>query len=198
MEKKLCKVQRWVERCLLACRSSSWENAVADMECAKAELDGAREELWAIVDGSRVEKRKKRISRSLGIAVAAVTFVLVASLPVSMPQPVVRAVKNSLAWEDEKSLLELVTPDERNLLKSLRENLSDFNLASMPHNPSGEPTREDIIRTQASLPEARSANRKAVINNAKKEVALDEVIQLIEIGHRALRRDDATLIIKND
>lgn len=198
MEKKLCKVQRWIERCLLACRSSSWENAVADMECAKAELEGAREELWAIVDGSKVEKRKRRISRSLGIAVAAVTFVLVASLPVSMPQPVVRAVKNSLAWEDEKLLLELVTPDEKNLLKSLRENLSDLNLVSMPEDPLEKSLQEDVSRGRASLPEVRTVKKKAVPENVKKEVALDEVIQLIEIGHRALRRGDATLVIKNN
>lgn len=195
MDGKIKKVQRWLERCLVACKSRSWENALADMECASAELESARRELWSIVDGSRSKVRARRISRSIGASVAAAVFVLVAAFPISMPEPVRRAVRSSLAWEDQKALLELVTRDERQMLLMLRKNLSSANVPERaPEVPAIRENQSDRVSMRAVKVE--KTGRSVKDGSSEKEVPLDQFIELMEIGQRALRTDDGSVLLE--
>ncbi|EFC90290.1 hypothetical protein Dpep_0258 [Dethiosulfovibrio peptidovorans DSM 11002] len=195
MDGKIKKVQRWLERCLVACKSRSWENALADMECASAELETARRELWSIVDGSRSKVRTRRISRSIGASVAAAVFVLVAAFPVSMPEPVRRAVRSSLAWEDQKALLELVTRDEREMLLMLRKNLSSANVPERaPEVPAIRKNQPDRVSMRAVKVEKTGRSVKDGVFEG--EVPLDQFIELMKIGQRALRTDDGPVLLE--
>jgi hypothetical protein len=156
------------------------------MECASAELETARRELWSIVDGSRSKVRTRRISRSIGASVAAAVFVLVAAFPVSMPEPVRRAVRSSLAWEDQKALLELVTRDEREMLLMLRKNLSSANV----------PERAPETATVRENPSDRVSMKAVKGGSSENEVPLDQFIELMEIGQRALRTDDGPVLLE--
>ncbi|MCF4150649.1 hypothetical protein L2W58_02445 [Dethiosulfovibrio sp. F2B] len=195
MDGKIKKVQRWLERCLVACKSRSWENALADMECASAEMENARRELWSIVDGSRVKTRTRRFSRSIGASIAAAVFVLVTAFPVSMPEPVRRAVRASLAWEDQKALLELVTRDEREMLLMLRKNLSSANIPERdPETPAVRENPSDRVSMRAVKVE--KTGRLVKDGSSESEVPLDRFIELMEIGQRALRTDDGPVLLE--
>ncbi|HCU38309.1 MAG TPA: hypothetical protein DGT21_23670, partial [Armatimonadetes bacterium] len=46
LEKRLMRVQRWIDRCMEGCRCKAWNSAIAELECARAELDSASREIW--------------------------------------------------------------------------------------------------------------------------------------------------------
>nr|WP_321499932.1 hypothetical protein [uncultured Dethiosulfovibrio sp.] len=192
MESKIRKVQRWLERCVDACKSRSWENALADMECAAAELEAARKELWSVVDGTRAQIKARRRSRTLGASLTATVFVLLFAIPVAMPEPM-RQLTQTMAWEDEKALLELVTRDERDLLLSLRKSLSGANRFEVAEGIGETPSPEDL--TVASVPTARAGKDK-VENATRQPIPLDEMVELLEIGQRALRRDEGFIVLQ--
>lgn len=203
MESKIRKVQRWLERCVDACKSRSWENALADMECAAAELESARKELWSVVDGSRARIRARRRSITLGATATATIFVLMFAIPVTMPEPV-RQLAQAVAWEDEKALLELITRDEKDLILSLRKSLSSSNKFDIAEAKGEIPAPDSISLT--SLPAVKVASSKPVReekNEAKIEkveqresIPLNEVVELLEIGQRALRKGDDFIVLE--
>ncbi|SMG29782.1 hypothetical protein [Dethiosulfovibrio salsuginis] len=203
MESKIRKVQRWLERCVDACKSRSWENALADMECAAAELESARKELWSVVDGTRSQIKAKRRSRTLGASLTATVFVLLFAIPVAMPEPM-RQLTQTMAWEDEKALLELVTRDERDLLLSLRKSLSGANRFEIAEGTGETPSPEplavaSVSRTRSVGPKpARSGQDKdkEVENAARQPIPLDEMVELLEIGQRALRRGEGFIVLE--
>lgn len=47
MEKKMNRIQRWLDRCVTACKSGAWGSALMEVECLEAGLKSAREEIWA-------------------------------------------------------------------------------------------------------------------------------------------------------
>ncbi len=193
MEKKISAVQRWLDRCLVACRSRSWESALSDMECAAAELENARRSLWSVVDQAP-QRPRGRVTRSVGTVLAATIFVLMAALPLSTSDPI-RFERRGLAWQDQEALLELVTLDEQNLLRALRKNLSGANLVTVPASVPKRPQEVQQPERRASLPkESVPVVRE---KPSQKTVPLDEVMSLIEIGQRALR-SDGNLVILGD
>ncbi len=203
MESKIRKVQRWLERCVDACKSRSWENALADMECAAAELESARKELWSVVDGSRARIRARRRSMTLGATATATIFVLMFAIPVTMPEPV-RQLAQAVVWEDEKALLELITRDEKDLILSLRKSLSSSNKFDIAEAKGEIPAPDSISLT--SLPAIKVASSKPMReekNEAKIEkveqresIPLNEVVELLEIGQRALRKGDDFIVLE--
>lgn len=194
MENKIRKVQRWLERCIDACKSKSWENALADMECAKAELESARKELWSVVDGSREAARSRRRSRSLEASFVATILVLMSAMPVAMPEPMRKAVQ-SIGWEDQRAMLEFLTRDEKALITSLRKSLSNANRFEATEEREELPSSSQI--SVASVPDkkVKFAKRKRA-DDIDGPIALDEVVQLLEIGQKALRRNEGFIVLE--
>ncbi|PIE55071.1 MAG: hypothetical protein CSA35_03005 [Dethiosulfovibrio peptidovorans] len=190
MEKRIHTVQRWLDRCLLACRSRSWENALSDMECAAAELENARRVLWSVVDQPHTFSRR-RGTRSVGTVLAATVFVLMAAFPLSTSD--LRG--EALLWQDQKALLELVTLDERKLLRALRNNLSGANLVEVPSSVSEPPKEFQRQRHRVSRSEELPSMPKST--SSQRTVPLDEMMSLIEIGQRALRGGDSLVILED-
>ncbi len=193
MEKRINTVQRWLDRCLLACRSRSWENALSDMECAAAELENARRVLWSVVDQPHTFSRR-RGTRSVGTVLAATVFVLMAAFPLSTSD-LVRPEGEELLWQDQKALLELVTLDERKLLRALRNNLSGANLVEVPSSVSEPPKEIQRQRHRVSRSEEPPSVPKST--SSQRTVPLDEMMSLIEIGQRALRGGDSLVILED-
>lgn len=203
MERKINRVRRWLERCLKACKSRSWENALADMECASAELESARRELWSVVDGSRRTQRNRRYSKPLAVSLAAGVFVLAAAIPVAVPEPVKQAVSR-ISFDDERALLELVTRDEKALLASLRKSLSSA--SGGLDDPGGlaeavppEKTVPEKKYAAAPLIEIKAGQDRKMPENPRENsapVRLDEMMQLIEIGQKALRGDQGLIVLE--
>lgn len=199
MENKIRKVQRWLERCVEACKSRSWENALADMECATAELESARKELWSVVDGSRAAARSRRRTRRLEASFVATILVLMSAIPVAMPEPVRKAVQ-SMGWEDQRAMLEFLTRDEKALITSLRKSLSSANRFEGIEDRNNIPSVASEVSV-ASVPRTAPKReskplRIKVLKDADGPIALDEMVQLLEIGQRALRGNEGLIILE--
>ncbi len=199
MENKIKKVQRWLERCVDACKSRSWENALADMECATAELESARKELWSVVDGSRAAARSRRRTRRLEASCVATILVLMSAIPVAMPDPVKKAVQ-SMGWEDQRAMLEFLTRDEKVLITSLRKSLSSANRFEGIEDRDDVPSIASDVSV-ASVPrtvQKRESKplRNNVLRDADGPIALDEMVQLLEIGQKALRGNEGLIILE--
>ncbi len=200
MENKIRKVQRWLERCVEACKSRSWENALADMECATAELESARKELWSVVDGSRAAARSRRRTRRLEASFVATILVLMSAIPVAMPEPVRKAVQ-SMGWEDQRAMLEFLTRDEKALITSLRKSLSSANrFESIEDRDDVSPPAVAEVSV-ASVPRpspkrGREPFSKNDWDDDDRPIALDEVVQLLEIGQKALRRNGDFIVLE--
>lgn len=201
MEKRFRRVQRWLERCIEACKKEKWSSAVADVECARAELEAAREELWqAVADGGRNEGAtwlRTAFPLSVRSALLAAAVIMAAAIPLSTgtgpgtPQNV-----------DAGATLEWVTPDERNVLAALRRSLSDMNSARMREEPgagfapSGTGDRQVAQAPERPVQEAaRPAPREQTGNGPSEQldVTIDEILSLYEIGQRALRTESFSI-----
>ena len=188
MEKNLKRVQRWIERCIAACRSEKWDSALAEVECARAELESASEEIWQRASGSDDPHRAGQfVGLSLRSLAVALLVIMVAAIPISTGgyAPVGVADTRQLR-------LEWVTTDEQSVLSALRNSLSEMNLAR--ENLYQDFPAEVTPSTPMRKPQpTREASPVAMEENRAPAAALDEILSLIEIGQRALRGEGIVL-----
>jgi hypothetical protein len=178
MEKDLKRVYRWIDRCMEACRSKKWNSALAEVECARAELDSARESIWELAAG---EKKQFPVGQAFALSfrslAVALLVVMVAALPIST------GGYAPVGVEQARSLrLEWVTSDEQSVLSSLRKSLSEMNLAREDSPGEGFPPSRPLVFTQ---PVETESSHKTAGNEVSP--ALEEVLTLLEIGQRVLR-----------
>ena len=84
MEKRVAGIVRWLERFQRAYRSGAIESALMDAECARADLETLRRDVWSALDPSCSPRRRRA---PLGRAVAsALLVVLATAVPVSVAQ----------------------------------------------------------------------------------------------------------------
>lgn len=84
MEKRVAGIVRWLERFQRAYRSGAIESALMDAECARADLETLRRDVWSTLDPSCSPRRRRA---PLGRAVvSALLVVLATAVPVSVAQ----------------------------------------------------------------------------------------------------------------
>ncbi len=84
MEKRVAGIVRWLERFQRAYRSGAIESALMDAECARADLETLRRDVWSALDPSCLPRRRRA---PLGRAVvSALLVVLATAVPVSVAQ----------------------------------------------------------------------------------------------------------------
>ena len=196
MEKKIARITRWLDRCAKACSARSWQSALLDMECAKAELDEARSELWARAEGSA---RVSPVIRKAGRMTLAAALGLFLVLSVAGPLAV-QTARETVSIASGPSL-EWVSTDEKALLSALRRSLSDANLARL----STEPGEEYLPRGAAADDAARPADNRRNLsvlqgreneklqNGSSSGREFDTIITLVQIGQKALRERESAI-----
>lgn len=194
---------------MLACRAKSWENALMEMECAKAEMDIAREELWAAAqeegDGKRIHALAFRSTRA---AFVAAILLLITAAPIANSVMIVRE-QGAIAIRTAP-VLEWVTTDEQTLLSALRKSLSEANAGSS-HADFGRPdVFEGVVgNAETRVPAAdrkerdvtgkqteRSATgRESVSAKAQPVVTGEMIYTLVQLGQKALRDSEPAIRI---
>jgi len=206
LEKRISKIQKWLDRCLEACRAKSWDNALADMECANAELRNAREKLWEEIANQAVEK-PGFLSRSMpalrtGVLVAVILITSAVPLSVNNAQ-----LRRDVAGNEEKLVLEWVKSDEHKLLMALRESLSENSFRQTLYTDQGPAEKSGKIEPEVSVTgsaagkisstdEQKRLQVKENVQKQKPELPVEEVIALIQIGERSLRDPGSAIEIK--
>ncbi|NLM71359.1 MAG: hypothetical protein GX181_05310 [Synergistaceae bacterium] len=202
MDKKIVRICRWLERCAKACSAGSWGSALMDVECAKAELEDARSEIWARAEAERVAPAPKRGAKAFRVALVgtAMLFALAAPLAMQSYGPVPAQVVA------EENVLEWVTADEKAVLDALRKSLSEANLAWLSEMREAE-TDADLGLPPADEAGRGSAGRKVAARreappvveakpSSPPAVELDSILALVQIGQKALREREPTIQIQ--
>jgi len=214
MEKKIARICRWLDRCAKACSAGSWSSALLDMECAKAELDEARTELWARSESASSGETVRRTALVLKISCLSMVFILALAAPLAIQgvSPVRRSEEFALEW---------VTSDEKAVLSALRKSLSEANRAWLADTRTGRevaerPETNDVASlvpeghaekvSREARPEysGTGGTRTRVVSpgkdrspRQKEEVSagreLDEIITLVQIGQKALRERESPI-----
>ncbi len=195
MEKKIARISRWLDRCARACSARSWKNALLDMECAKAELEEARSELWirAERDGEAVPSAGRAV-RAVCVSCLSLLLLLSVAAPIAL-QPA------SIQVAAEQPVLEWVTSDEKALLSALRKNLSEANLAALSGaDPSVSPAEQGGIPSQsggaAGREKSAEADKKSLPFGRQRTEGtgeMDSILALVQIGQNALRGSESPI-----
>ena len=193
MEKKIARISRWLDRCARACSARSWKNALLDMECAKAELEEARSELWvrAERDGDTAPSAGKAV-RVLCVSSLSILLLLSVAAPIALQPAFFQgiAVQPALEW---------VTSDEKALLSALRKNLSEANLAGLSEVSSPSPIVGDMAaRSRETMGrEINPWTDKKSVPFAKQQTdrngEMDSILALVQLGRNALRGTESPI-----
>ena len=197
MERRIAGIIRWLERCLSACRSGALESALMDAECARADLDRLRDEVWAALEEKHaVRARKHPVVVFVKAAGLALMVVLATATPVALFQ-------EGRVWTEPAVSIEWVTPDERALLGNLRKHLSESNsLAAVARDG-------DLSEKNAGLRAASPVVGKAVRNvSAVSEEpsngsnagvpSYDRILTLLQAGEKALKNERPVIKIERN
>jgi hypothetical protein len=201
LEKRLKRVQRWVDRCVEACRCKAWNSAIAELECARAELDSASRELWDAAAGAEAPRdkwfrhRKAIILNGIPVAIA-ILFLAVGPTAIESFKPA------GVVSSNRVPSVEWVTADEKVLLENLRKSLSQ---RAAEANPEGGLEKIAVgrspLRRQAQQPQpGLSGNDTALSPSVQAENGLflkaEDLLSLIQVGQRALRPDGESLRVE--
>lgn len=203
MEKKIRKIQKWLERCLLACRSGSWENALAEMECANAEMKSARRNLWALAESGEIHKKSGLASFGSGLAKAAILAIILIFVS-AMPLSKISVTSRTVIDKGERKL-EFVSLEEENLLRALRKSLSDNGFRETAFTGEGDVNVIDgrnvaeagntaVPITDPDL-HVVDIQRKDT-GSGKTVLDVEKLITLVQIGERVLRESEPDIHIQ--
>ena len=192
---------------MLACRAKSWENALMEMECAKAEMDLAREELWAAAQEDGNGKRMYALAfRSTRAAFVAALLLLITAAPIANSVMIVQE-QGKIAIRTAP-VLEWVTTDERTLLSALRKSLSEANAGSSREVFAPSDARDDEggnAETRISAVDRKErdvsgklterAGRESISAKSQPVVTGEMIYSLVQLGQKALRNSEPAIRI---
>ena len=184
-----------------ACRCKAWNSAIAELECARAELDSASREIWeaaaAAETGTHARSLRGPRAALLQVVPVAVLILFLAVGPTSMDST---RSSRSVAFEAAPSV-DWVTPDEKILLENLRKSLSGNLAQSAPEGPAeriavGRPPGKNRLPGPAEAGEPAQSQVPKVAADRGMPVAAEDLLSLIQVGQRALRSDEEALRIE--
>jgi hypothetical protein len=206
MEKRIARVVRWLERCVSASKSKAWHNALTEMECARAELEEARRELWELAAENEQPKRNMFVVDLSRVAALAIFFLCVLSVPLSAP---IGNSQRNIVMNNDDLILEWVTSDEKAVLAGLRKSLSESNLEALKREQKNELEKIPLpsATTVSSFKPVPVQPKKQISfepeqhvfqdqkKSDEKPVALERILTLMQIGQNALREEGPAIII---
>ncbi|MDR1134021.1 MAG: hypothetical protein LBL05_07635 [Synergistaceae bacterium] len=207
VESHIKRVERWLKRCVAACRCGSWSDALSEAECLEAETKGLCEKLWRAAGDEAAGAEKIKVGAFvfslLKVSTLAMAMVLTAVLPISTDTgPILRdAAYAPMSFE-------LLTSEESDIIDALRASLSSGNrgaavlTAETPKKtvPAAE-TKSGAAMAAEAVPAPAEAVAsvqadEVIIADSPRRPSADEVISLIQVGQRALRASEPGIKIE--
>ncbi len=209
LERQYDRVIRWVRRAQTMSDGGKYSDAIMDVECARAELEGARQELLLCHSAGAERSALPVFWRALPAALCAL---LIMALPLGS-EPVEMAARgggaSSLAvardavaaaktgrreGAEQKSesppgrYKEWLTSDEKQLLDSVRKGLGEQKRASrvpLPAEKRAEKSDQEVTLARSSLGRP-----------VQDELSAEEMFRLMEVGRKALRKKNDTVVLE--
>lgn len=210
MEKRVAGIVRWLERFQRSYKSGAMESALMDAECARADLETLRRDVWSSLGPSRVSFRRRWMLVSRAV-LTAFLVVLATSVPVSELRrrtEETSPVHDSLfAWtalsvrssrgafdgdwggRDAASHFPLGMLGEQKNLSTPRGERANAGLLRRPSSGTGE---KSVKRAPNSAGNERAGRVKAA--NGKK-VPYETVFSLLQTGERVLKNEEPVIAV---
>jgi hypothetical protein len=203
MDRRLKRIERWLKRCVAACKCGSWGDALIEIECLEAEAREARGELWLAAEEEAGEASRRRFgpffAKGLKVASLAMAMVLAAVIPLStefdaqMP-----------GFPEPMESFAILSGPESDIINALRESLSSGNsgrvtiTVELPaKSPEPAPKRGAALAAESVLAAAKPQSDPTAVEPREEPASppvpeerrpsVEEVVSLIQVGQRALR-----------
>lgn len=177
VEKRIAGIIRWLERLNKSYSTGEIESALMEAECAKADLETLRRDVWADVQPETVSRRKvlPDIMTVLRPAFLAAVIVLFAVVPLARDLPVPVAAEPVVIASEPQAEEKPEVP----VIAAKTESL---------------PKRQQSRKT-ASVKKPAGVSVKTEQTSAK-SVAYDKVFSLMQTGQRALKNNNSVIKVK--
>lgn len=198
LEKQYSRIIRWVNRAQTMSADGNFSDAILDVECARAELDDARQELLLChKEGSE----RKQLPKSLLAASGALFAVLVWSVPLHRSDPRVFVQREEVAQlslhsgtADESNrpapmpAVAVVTPSPAAAVSAVGEEQTHIMPVKMLEEAKSLPVSPKTVnvRKNVRLASQRTATR----------LSAADMLRLTEVGRRALQKDKSVLVLE--
>ena len=192
VEKRIDGINRWLERLKQSYTSGAMENALMDAECAKADLEILRADVWNKIQ-PRESDKNKFILRTVNfskIALLTLIIILLAVFPISKEIPVapLKEDKNKIVLAEPIQIIyehesKYETPKPVQTVAKVNNNVNNV----------AKPKRSVI---QAETVKNIKPEKPAKLEKAEKRVAYDDIFSLIQTGQRALKNNESVVKIK--
>jgi hypothetical protein len=203
VEKRITGIVRWLERCLKAYRTGALESALMDAECARADIELLRDDVWKKLERQYAAKPRKGsvclwLRLPTKVAFLAMVVVLAAATPVALFENAPQ--RERTFREGQNSLtLEWVTPDEQTLLSNLRKHLSDANsFASIQR--AGETIEKPVVASKTPSPEPTAQAIQAIQETPEvaelQKIPYDRILSLVQTGEKAMKQQASIITIE--
>jgi hypothetical protein len=216
MEKRIAGIIRWLERCLKAYKTGALESALMDAECARADVELLRDEVWKKLE-KRYAAKTQRWGAWLPVKAAflAVLAVLAAATPLfenTLPE------QRTFRERQDTRALEWVTPDEKTLLSNLRKHLSDSNsfasssfALDLPFEAIKKEAKEETEETgstKAVVPAKKNAAARKTSSpepgvgvkikgtQEAQRIPYDRILSLVQTGEKAMKHQASIITIE--
>ena len=210
IDRHLKRVERWLKRCMAACKHGSWSDALMEAECLEAETKGLNEKLWSVARDEALDVPDQSMLHSVfatvKITVLAMAIVLSAVIPVSLDP---ESGPGVLEFASRDESIVLMSSVENDIINALGESLAGGNRGSaaasvdIPQEVTAaesdrgaamaaeRPRPAPIIAAQP--PEPVEVREEEVM--PARRLSAEEVISLIQVGQRALSSSERGVII---
>ena len=214
MEKRVAGIVRWLERFQRSYKSGSMESALMDAECARADLETLRRDVWSSLGPCRLPRRRRGMFVSRAV-LTAFLVVLATSAPVSELRrrtEEASPVHDSLsAWtalsirgagsafdggwggKNAASHFPLGTSEERKNLSVPRGTRTNAGLLRRPSPETGE---RSVRRAPNAAGNERAGRAGSATGSANgKKVPYETVFSLLQTGERVLKNEEPVIAV---
>ena len=197
MKKKIARIERWLNRLSAACETKRWDSALVEADCLSAEVREIREDLTHMLENDAFETERifsrSAVTMSIKSIGIALFIVLVSTIPLAVEadKPWAAQTVSKPAESTGQEMLAWVTPEEDELIRTLRTDLSGKNavkqteaafLTPAKKRASVQVKKENIVVFERPI---------APEFSVKSEVGIsaEDLQALVQIGEKALRGD---------
>ena len=191
LDKRAAGVIKWLERFQHEYKSGAIESALMDAECARADLEALRQDVWSSVDVNN-KKFKFNFKFAFGIALAALSMVLMTALPIAKDLNNLKIIELEVKEPENKI-------NEINL--KINNNIAENSVKLNNNNLNKNLNKNLKLKAKAvkpAKPEKSVKNIKAdkAVKSGAKALPYDKMFSLLQTGARELRGSSSAIEIK--
>ena len=185
VDKRVAGIIRWLERMKKSYSDGAIESALMDAECARADLENLRNDVWQKVKPSKHKSSHRIISviKCISLAVIVILFHVAPLAKDNVPSPTVTEEIKALTQSQPKPII-IVREYEK----------PEPKVSKTESSPKKAASRRQVTQKKAEKP---AVNTRTVTRQAsQKTVPYDKVLSLVQTGQRALKENTSVISIK--